>query len=281
MTSSELDLERLYIGKDIKITDSITVHQPTIGEIFEFGGREYFSVIFTLTSVGADMKWQLFDAGIDFTQISDYELFTQYIAKGLSNDKTRILFGDILDFSQMELYYDNNLKENVLIQRINTKKTVKKEIGGKLNRFIAKFIPYFKKEEQLEYYEEEIIKIDVQVYNSMIDVVRKLHNLKRNDEIPANEITKMMMIDLAREDYDIAKNKPYKSQLLSLVSSMVNVEGFKRNDVEVLDMKIFAFMDSVKRIGKIRNATLLLQSGYSGFGVDLKKIDKSVINWTE
>ena len=54
---------------------------------------------------------------------------------------------------------------------------------------------------------------------------------------------------------------------------MINSEGFKYNHDQVWDMKINAFMDSVKRIGKIKNADLLLQSGYSGFGVNLKDID--------
>ena len=44
-------------------------------------------------------------------------------------------------------------------------------------------------------------------------------------------------------------------------------------------MKIYAFMDSVKRISKIQNAGLLLQSGYSGFGVDLQKIDKKQLDY--
>ena len=60
---------------------------------------------------------------------------------------------------------------------------------------------------------------------------------------------------------------------------MVNSDGFKRDDTTVFDMKIYAFMDSVARIGKIKNAELLLQSGYSGFGIDLKKLNKEETNW--
>ena len=44
-------------------------------------------------------------------------------------------------------------------------------------------------------------------------------------------------------------------------------------------MKINAFMDSVKRIGKIKNADLLLQSGYSGFGVNLKEVSQKQLDW--
>ena len=39
-------------------------------------------------------------------------------------------------------------------------------------------------------------------------------------------------------------------------------------------------MDSVKRINKIRNSTLLLQSGYSGFGINLKELkNKDELNY--
>ena len=38
-------------------------------------------------------------------------------------------------------------------------------------------------------------------------------------------------------------------------------------------------MDSVARVSKIKNAELLLQSGYSGFGIDLKKIDRETLNY--
>lgn len=44
-------------------------------------------------------------------------------------------------------------------------------------------------------------------------------------------------------------------------------------------MKINAFMDSVKRISKIKNSDLLLQSGYSGYGVNLKEVDKNQLDW--
>ena len=60
---------------------------------------------------------------------------------------------------------------------------------------------------------------------------------------------------------------------------MVNSDGFKRDDQTVWYMNIYAFTDSVKRIDKIRNSNLLLQSGYSGFGIDLKKIKKEELNY--
>lgn len=73
-------------------------------------------MVHTLCSVGADLKWQLDDIGIDYTKISDYELFYFILARGFSKEDTKILFGDVLDFSQMQIIHDDNIDENVMIQ---------------------------------------------------------------------------------------------------------------------------------------------------------------------
>ena len=87
----------------------------------------------------------------------------------------------------------------------------------------------------------------------------------------------MILIDDAREERFKNRGKEYHSQLKNLISAMINCEEFKYNHSDVWDMKINAFMDSVKRILKIKNANLLLQSAYSGFGgVNLKDVRKQV-----
>ena len=66
-------------------------------------------MIYTLCSVGADLKWQLDDMGKDYTQIEDYELFYSVLARGFDVEKTKILFGDVIDFSKMQLMYNKQL----------------------------------------------------------------------------------------------------------------------------------------------------------------------------
>ena len=77
----EIDELSVYRGRDIPISEVITVYQPCLGEIEEFGEQRYFSAVHLLTSVGADLKWQLFDAGIDYMKIKDYDLFVQIISE--------------------------------------------------------------------------------------------------------------------------------------------------------------------------------------------------------
>lgn len=242
----EFDELKIYSGKSYYINENISIRQPELGEIRDYGEKKYFNMVHTLCSVGADLKWQLDDIGIDYTKISDYELFYSILAKGYSKEDTKILFGDVLDFSQMRIVHDENIEDNVMIQFLD---------------------------------DGTNIQIDKFVYSSIANILRKMHKIKRNDELPGNEITRQILIDDARDEYEENKNKLQKSYLLPLISTMVNSEGFKRDDTNVFDMKICAFMDSVSRICKIKNAELLLQSGYSGFGIDLKKIDKETLNY--
>ena len=77
----------------------------------------------------------------------------------------------------------------------------------------------------------------------------------------------------------MSKTQKFKSRLLPLISTMTNMIGFGYNWTTVWDMKINAFMDAVQQVQHIKNADLLLSSGYSGFGIDLKKINKKEINY--
>ena len=54
MTSIEVDELKLYIGDDYVINDKIKVKQPTIRQIAEFGERDLFSVVHTITAIPSD-----------------------------------------------------------------------------------------------------------------------------------------------------------------------------------------------------------------------------------
>ena len=78
----EFDELKIYRGGDIQITPKIIVTQPTLGQIEKFGEKQYFNAVYTLTAVGADLKWQLWDLEqIDYTTIEDYDLFIRFISK--------------------------------------------------------------------------------------------------------------------------------------------------------------------------------------------------------
>ena len=235
---------KIYRGEDFVVSKHIVLHQATLNEICDYGERDYYSMIYNFTATPQSLKVQLWDMGIDYTEITPYQLFYQLLYKMYSQEKTSIIFGD-LDFSKFQLMQRKDDGSILLYQ----------EIDG------------------------ESVIIDEYTYNIIIDYLCKSHFIERDLKIPMTKSAKMILIEDAREEMETNKNKEYHSTLKNLISAMINSEGFKYNHSQVWDMKINAFMDSVKRIGKIKNAQLLLQSGYSGFGVNLKEINNKQLDW--
>lgn len=240
----ENDELRIYRGQDFTVSDHIVIHQPTLDEICDYGERDYYSMIYQLTATPQSMKVQLWDMGIDYTTITPFELFYSLLYKLYPQEKTSILFGE-LDFTGFQVMQRTDQESIFLCQIID----------------------------------DEPVMVDECTYNIIMDYLRQIHMLQKDEKMPANESTKKILIEDAREEYERNKNKEYHSQLKNMVSAMINSEGFKYNHSEVWNMKINAFMDSVKRISKIKNANLLLQSGYSGFGVNLKEVSNKQLDW--
>ena len=241
MVNDEL---KIYRGEDFVVSEHIIIHQPTLNEICDYGECGYYSMIYQLTSTPQSMKSQLWDMGIDYTEITPYQLFYNLLYKIYPQKQTSIIFGD-LDLTKFQVMQREDDKSIVLCQ----------------------------------YIDNDLVIIDEFTYNVIVDYLRAVHNIEKDERMPANESTKMILIEDDRDAIEINQRKEYHSQLKNLISSMINCEGFKYNHSQVWDMKINAFMDSVKRITKIKNANLLLQSGYSGFGINLKDVDKKQLNW--
>ena len=269
----EIDDLKIYRGSDIQITDKIIVTQPTIDQIIEFGEKRYFQTVYTLTGVGADFKWQLWDYhNIDYTKIDDFELFKLIIYKGLSSKK--YIYEELKNNPEQDEEYINNMTDedwdDLLLNPISL---VLKDID------FADFKEYEsdKNHETILYDKEHDITIDRFVYARIVDAVRKIHGLKRNNQIPANERTKMDLIEDARDDALRDSQKPYKSILKPLISALAVKTGQLGSD-SIWNTKINMFFDSIKRINKIQDAELLLQGAYSGFA-SLKDVDKDRLDW--
>lgn len=239
---------KIYRGEDFVVSEHITIHQATLDEICEYGEQEYYSMIHNLTATPQSMKVQLWDMGIDYTTITPFELFYNILYKLYPKNKTSLIFGslDLTRFQAMQRKEDGSV---FLYQYIDS--------GSESNDII----------------------IDEYTYHVITEYLRKVHFIHKDERLPGNESTKMILIEDDREEMERNKDKEYHSQLKNLISSMVNSEGFKYDHTRVWSMKIHAFMDSVKRISKIKNAELLLQSGYSGFGVNLKEISNHQLDW--
>ena len=240
MGGYDFDLLQMYMGRDYVINDYITVHQPTIGEIVDMGEKKYFTTLYYICAIPSDMKSQLWDVGVDWEEISDFELFCM-LYQTFEPEDTKIFFGD-LDFKSLQLAVNKENDEIILIN-VNTG-----------------------------------LVIDPLIYQKMVDYLRKMHGIKPKIEHAANAYTKKYLIEEDRDNIAMNKNKPYKSTLLPLISAMCHSAGFKYKKNDLNEIGIFEFMDSVQRIPLINSSTALLHGCYGGM-IDSSKIKKDDLNW--
>ena len=75
---TQVDELQVYRGKDFVINEYLSIEQKTLGEIAEFGEKEYFGYVSTFCSTPSDLIVEFEQSGIDFMKISDWEFFTSY-----------------------------------------------------------------------------------------------------------------------------------------------------------------------------------------------------------
>ena len=237
----DLDISELalYFGDDYVINEYITITQPTIDQIVKYGEASYFSMVHTLTAIPSDMKSIIWDQmQLDWTKIEDFELF-MILSQTLTPDKTGILFGD-LDFSKLRPFNNNQNDEVVLAN---------KETG---------------------------LIIDKLIYTRIANYLRKLHGITPKPEKAKGKRAKQAMIDEDRRIREFNKDKPFKSFLMPLISSLKVKQGYTKDYVR--NMGLFEFFSDISRIQVIDSADHLLNGMYCGMA-DLSKIDKKNFNW--
>ena len=247
----DVDELRLYRGADFLLPNGIKIKCPTLGSICDYGEKKYLGMVSIFTATTIDRCAQLEDMGIDYTKISDFEMFMMF-AGLLSPDElkrenfeaisTRILFGD-LDFSKFIVAEKNGERclancDNVIFDKTN--------------------------------------------FDIIASYIRKMHGIPEPlyDHVNS-EFAKQQLILDARNDANYqAKLRAIKgehSQYQPYISALVNHPNFKYNWHTVWDLSVFAFFDSLKRISIIDNANHLYQGLYSGC-VEYSKI-KHDLDW--
>lgn len=190
------------------------------------------------------MKVQLDDLGLDYMQIEDFQLFMM-LCQSLTPDRTKPLLGD-LDLTKFKPYSLGETEEVVLANG---------EVDEDGNPIIINEI----------------------IYDILITYIRKMHNFKKQVDKAGNAITRKILIDEDRKNAERNKDKPYKSFLVPLVSSLQGRQGYTRE--YICNMGLYEFMNQINRVQIIVQADAALGGMYSGF-VDTKKMDKTVLDWT-
>jgi hypothetical protein len=130
-------------------------------------------MIQTITAIPSEMKSQLWDMGIDWTQITDFQLFMM-LAPTLSQEQTSIAFGN-LNFQALRPYENPQ------------------------NGMVRLYDP------------DTGVVIDELAYGKISSYLCSAHNLTKKVEKAANEYTKKILIDEERQKMEYDKKQPYKS----------------------------------------------------------------------
>lgn len=258
----DVDLLKIFFGDPYPVSENIVIHQPSIQEIMDYGENEFFGMLYCFIGNTTYRKLSLWQNGIDWNRISDFELFCNLVHL-LPQEKTQILFGDI-DFEKFELY-----KIEVELPEIPPDKKLTR--SEKRQRLFDEF--------DLRHVfvnDEQQVVITVDVYKIIARVLREMVQMFPKSEYTVGKTSKELLIQEELEKNAKAEREGTKdsSILQPLVSFCVNHPGFKYKKSELRDVQINEFMDSVKRL-QIYESTHALYGGmYSGF-CDTSKIPRS------
>lgn len=225
----------------VEIPDTkLSIRIPTVGEILE-DEQHYYSLISSLTATPFQYMVQLDDMGIDYSAITDYQLFLM-LFPSLAREDTRILFGET-DLSDTKLYR-NSQNDSFLL-----------------------------------YSEKNDITIDELTFHLITEQIRRINGLQQEKRRPGNQEAKEFRIALERKRQKRNAGKPYEPYLEKLVVALVNRAEFKYNYEQVEHLTIYQFNQSFEQIRTGINFSNTMIGVYAGT-VDTSKLkDRSCLSW--
>lgn len=225
----------------IYITDKMYVRIPTVGEILE-DEQNYYNLITSLTATPFQYMVQLDDIGVDFTKITDYQLFMMLFPLFAQRDDMSILFGDI-DFSDIQI------------------------------------CPNPQNDTQVLYSKKNDVIIDEFIYSKIADAIRKINNLEREKRKPGNEEGKKRRLNIERRKQKRNANKPYEPYLENLIVALVNNKEFPYDYDSCMKLSMYRFNRSFKQIQHKTTFDNTMIGVYAGTVDTTKMKDKSCLSW--
>lgn len=230
---------------------SITVTQPTIGDIVNIGENRFYATLSPFVTNTTSHRLMLWGEGdepvVDWNDMSDFELFTLLIANA-DKEVYKLFLGD-LDLSKFERVGKNVEDKQVLTL----------------------------------YDAEDDIEISEEVYWHLSQYLREMFTIFPEEKITKSPTLKKWYIDKDRKKREIDKEKAEKgeiesSSLLPVISSYLNHPGTKYKSSELKELGVFEFWDGVQRLQIYEQATACMSGMYSGM-VDSSKISSDSYNF--
>ena len=230
----------LLNATSVDIVPNLSIRIPTVGEILEDEDK-YYEIVSSLTATPFQYMVQLDDMGIDYTQITDYQLFMMLFPMYAKSDLS-LLFSD-LDTSDFGIYINQQDNSQVIYSPNNN------------------------------------IIIDELIYNDLADTIRKINMFEKVKSKPGNESARKYLLEKERKKQKRNAKKPKEPYLEKLVIALVNTSEFPYNYETCMDLSIYKFNQSFKQIQQKITFDNTMIGVYAGTVDTSKMTNKDALSW--
>jgi hypothetical protein len=247
----DLNTIQLTGFKNYNINDKITVRKPLIRDIDEYGEENYLNAVNLFCLKPYDMMVQLDGIGIDYEEISNYDLFLMIYEQYKEYLKFFII-GDF-DFDKLKLAKNNQNNETVLAEY--------NENTGRYGSII----------------------FDRLIYERVSHYIKTLNFISEKNEFkPANVFAKQMIIDEKKREME--RNKKRNIKIKSHIGCMIRDVSYNEittgiNIWNVWDLTIYQLYDAYFHIMKNYDYKNNMIGIYTG-NIDTSKISIGKIKWS-
>lgn len=250
----KVDPNKLYLGEAYCPVEGISIKAPDMKSVIQYGFDDFYNMMNYFTANTTSMRVFLWDAGIDWNDITDFQMFCMIVPQ-LPKEKTKLVFGD-LDFSEFRIggYVRPQEGED---EEPETE-------------------PIFHNSKLEDAISEDAVIITEDVYKLIAEACRIIINHFPEAQAVKRKIVKEMYIRDDKKRMETARKKRKNENIESdtlfpLLSFLLNHPGFKYRKDELDKVNYLEFMDSVSRISHIESCEAIMHGMYSGF-VDGSKI---------
>ena len=230
----------LLNATSVEIVPNLFLRIPTVGEILEDEDK-YYGIVSSLTASPFQYMVQLDDMGIDYTQITDYQLFMMLFPMYAQSDLS-LIFGD-LDTSDFNVYINQDDDSQVIYSPSNN------------------------------------IVIDELVYNDLSDMMRKINLFEKVKSKPGNESARKYLLEKERKKQKRNAKKPRFPYLEKMVIALVNTSEFPYNYETCMDLSIYKFNQSLQQIQRKIAFDNTMVGVYAGTVDTSKMTDRDALSW--
>jgi hypothetical protein len=223
----------------VEIPDTkLSIRIPTVGEILD-DEFTYYSIISSLTATPYQYMVQLDDMGVDFTTITDYQLFVMLFSIYARSDLSMVF--ENLNISNFEIRQDGSL--------------------------------------QYLYDPDNNLEINEKIYYDIVNIIRKINLLERVNYKPGNESARKYLLEKERKKQKRSAVKKQVPYLEKLVIALVNTSEFPYDYDSCMDLSIYKLHQSFKQIQHKIAFDNTMVGIYAGTVDTSKLSNKDILSW--